>query len=89
MPSKELEITNKLGLHARAAARLVQLASRFESEISVENNGKTVNAKSIMGIMMLAASKGSRIIVTTGGPDAGEALTEIETLIRGRFGEDE
>ena len=88
MPSKELTLINKLGLHARAAAKFVNLASGFESEISLSRNGKTVNGKSIMGVMMLAASCGSTITVDASGNDADEALQQIEQLVQGRFGEE-
>jgi len=86
---KEVRIVNKLGLHARAAARLVTLTSRFESRIELGRNGQMVNAKSIMGIMMLAASKGTTLKVVAEGPDEEEAVTAIETLVNNRFDEDE
>ena len=89
MQRKELTIINKLGLHARAAARLVQTAAGFASDIYVNHNGKKVSGKSIMGIMMLAASRGSVIEVTTSGPDEEEAMSSIEALILDRFGEAE
>ena len=85
--SKKLAITNKLGLHARAAARLVQTASSFNSEITVRHNGKEVSGKSIMGIMMLAASKGNSIEIIATGNDEKEALDALESLISDRFGE--
>lgn len=89
MQEKEVRIVNKLGLHARAAARLVTLTSRFESRIELGRNGQMVNAKSIMGIMMLAASKGTTLKVVAEGPDEEEAVTAIETLVNNRFDEDE
>ncbi len=89
MLTKPITITNKLGLHARAAARLVQLAAGFECEINVSHNGKKVNGKSIMGIMMLAAAKGSCIEITTAGVDEVEAMAQLEQLIVDKFGEDE
>ena len=89
MISKELTIVNKLGLHARAAARFVSLASTFNSEIHVAKDGKTVNGKSIMGIMMLAASQNTQITVSAEGEDETLALETIQKLIADRFGEDE
>ncbi|MDD5555962.1 MAG: HPr family phosphocarrier protein [bacterium] len=85
---KELTIANRLGLHARPAAMLVQLANRYRSEITIERANERVNGKSIMGIMMLAAGKGSRIAVTATGDDAEEAVHGIEELVQGKFGED-
>ncbi len=89
MQSKTITIINKLGLHARAAAKLVQTASSFNSEINISHNGRKVSGKSIMGIMMLAASKGTSIDITTAGDDEVEAMEELENLILGKFGEDE
>ena len=89
MQSKPITIINKLGLHARAAARLVQLASSYDSEINVSLNGKKVSGKSIMGIMMLAASKGTTIEITTAGNDEEEAMHQLEELIMDKFGETE
>lgn len=86
--SIELTISNKLGLHARAAATLVQLTNRFESKIEIEKDGKVVNGKSIMGIMMLAAAKGNKIVVYAKGPDADKALEAIEELVFNKFGEE-
>jgi phosphocarrier protein len=83
------KIINKLGLHARASAKLTQIANQFESDIWIEKNDKKVNAKSIMGVMMLAASQGSNVIITTEGPDEKEALNSIVTLINDFFGEGE
>jgi phosphocarrier protein len=89
MASRELTIVNKLGLHARAAAKLVNLASGFESEITIKRGRQKVNAKSIMGVMMLAAAKGVMIEVCVDGNDADEALAEITRLVQNRFGEAE
>jgi phosphocarrier protein len=89
MVRKELEIINKLGLHARAAAKLVNCASAFASRVEVERRGQRVNGKSIMGVMMLAASKGSQIVVEASGADEEAALDAIESLIVNRFGEAE
>lgn len=89
MQTKSITIINKLGLHARAAAKLVQAASAYECDVNIAHNGKTVNGKSIMGIMMLAASKGSVVELTTSGADEGPAMSCLESLIRDRFGEDE
>lgn len=85
---KEISIVNELGLHARPAAMFVKLANEFISDITVEKGSETVNGKSIMGIMMLAAGKGSRIKVTVEGPDAQEAIEAIEKLILSKFGEE-
>jgi len=87
--TREMRIINKLGLHARAAAKFVTTASGFESEISVRRDGREVNGKSIMGVMMLAAAKDTSIEVSAGGSDAGAALDALEQLVKGRFGEDE
>ena len=89
MPQTEAEISNKLGLHARASAKLTQLASGFESEIWLTRHGRRVNAKSIMGVMMLAAGKGATIGVETDGSDADAALHAILKLIADKFGEGE
>ena len=89
MQQKDIAIINKLGLHARAAAKFVTLASRFESRIEVARNGQTVNGKSIMGIMMLAASKGTTLTISAEGPDEDKALNELEALIQNRFQEAE
>lgn len=88
MIRKEFTIVNKLGLHARAAAKLVQTASTFQSEIMVEKEGVTVNGKSIMGILMLAAPKGSTIVLTADGTDKDIAISELSTLIEEGFGEE-
>ena len=87
MPRTEVEIVNKLGLHARASAQLTQLASGFAAEIWISRSGRRVNAKSIMGVMMLAAGKGARILIETEGADANEAMAAILGLIAERFGE--
>lgn len=86
--SKELTIENRNGLHARPSALFVKTASRFRSEIWVEKDEERVNGKSIMGLMMLAAGKGSILRVTAEGEDATTVLTELEELIRTRFGEE-
>jgi phosphocarrier protein HPr len=87
--SREIMIVNKLGMHARAAAKFVQMASACSCEIEVERKGQRVNGKSIMGVMMLAASNGSSITVHAEGDDAKEAIDKLEQLIKDRFGEDE
>ena len=87
MPTVEVTIINRLGLHARAAAQFVQAASRYGSEISVERDDKTVNGKSIMGVMMLAASQGTTLKISATGDDADVALSEIVGLVNSRFGE--
>jgi phosphocarrier protein HPr len=89
MPSAEADIVNKLGLHARASAKLTQLASSFGAEVWLGRGGRRVNAKSIMGVMMLAAGKGSSITVETEGADADAALAAILALIADKFGEGE
>lgn len=88
MLNKEITIVNKLGLHARAAAKFVSLASGFESEIQLSRNGKTVNGKSIMGVMMLAAGCGSTVEISATGNDEVVAINELEALIADRFGEE-
>jgi len=82
-----LEIRNRLGLHARAAAMLVQAASEFDAEVTVAKDGQVVNGRSIMGVMMLAAEQGSRIEVATRGRQAAEALRAIRELVEARFNE--
>jgi phosphocarrier protein len=89
MPRQQIEITNKLGLHARASAKLSQLASRFKSEVWITRSGKRVNAKSIMGVMMLAAAKGSALEIETNGADESDAIAAIASLIADKFGEGE
>jgi phosphocarrier protein len=85
----EVKIVNRLGLHARAAARLVHLANRFSSSITVTKGNSKVDGKSILGLLTLAASKGTRLILTAAGDDEEEALAELSTLIGDRFGEGE
>ena len=80
---------NKLGLHARASAKLTQLAGSFKCEVWLSRNGRRVNAKSIMGVMMLAAAKGSSLSIETDGPDEDEAMQALTQLIADRFGESE
>jgi phosphocarrier protein len=89
MPSVEASIVNKLGLHARAAAKLTHIASGFKSEIWLSRAGRRVNAKSIMGVMMLAAGKGSSVTIEAQGADAPAALAALTKLIAERFGEGE
>ncbi|MBA55815.1 MAG: phosphocarrier protein HPr [Pseudomonadales bacterium] len=86
---KSITIINKLGLHARAASKLVGTASRFESQIIINRNGQEADAKSIMSILMLAASQGTELTVTVDGADAEDAWQQIETLINNRFDEAE
>lgn len=86
---RTMTIANKLGLHARAAAKLIDLASGFESRIRMYRDGREADAKSIMQVMMLAASKGTDVEVAAQGPDAAEAVTAIERLVTGRFDESE
>ncbi|GAB4298345.1 MAG: HPr family phosphocarrier protein [Myxococcota bacterium] len=85
--SKKVRITNELGMHARAAAKFVKLASSFVAEISVSKDDQTVNGKSIMGILMLAAGEGAEITVSASGKDAAEALFALESLVKQGFGE--
>jgi phosphocarrier protein len=89
MPMREFTIINKLGLHARAAAKLVSLTSRFKAEVTISKAGQTINGKSIMGVMMLAASKGTQLSFDALGEDAEALLDAIEELVNNRFGEDE
>ena len=90
MPSQEVEIVNKLGLHARASSKFTQLASQFQCEVWISRNQRRVNAKSIMGVMMLAAGKGSTITIdTSNGPDEVEALEALKALVADKFGEGE
>jgi len=84
-----IKIINKLGLHARASAKLTQVANQFKADVWIEKNNKKVNAKSIMGVMMLAASQGSDVMITTEGSDEQEALNAIVDLINDYFGEGE
>jgi phosphocarrier protein len=89
MPITEIEIINKLGLHARASAKLSQLAAQFPCEILLSRNGRQINAKSIMGVMMLAAGIGSTVTLETVGDEADEAMQALTELINNRFGEGE
>ena len=89
MPRAEAEIVNKLGLHARASAKLTQAATSYASEVWLERGGRRVNAKSIMGVMMLAAGRGARVFVEPEGADADAALQAILKLIADKFGEGE
>ena len=87
MQQREVEIVNKLGLHARASAKLTQLAAKFPCEVMLSRNGRKVNAKSIMGVMMLAANKGSKVILETDGAEETPAIEALVALIADRFGE--
>ena len=89
MLQQEVEIVNRLGLHARASAKLTQTAGQYAAEVWLSRNGRRVNAKSIMGVMMLAAAKGSRISVETNGADETPAMQAITALIADKFGEGE
>jgi phosphocarrier protein HPr len=86
--TRELLVTNRLGVHARPAALFVKIASRYAANIFVEKDGEKVNGKSIMGLMMLAAGPGSKLTVTAHGHDASQALAELEILIKGKFNEE-
>lgn len=85
---RTVDIVNRLGLHARAAAKLVTLASKFTSDIRVQKDGREVSGKSIMGVMMLAAAKGSQITLIAQGDDAAQALDELAALVANRFDEE-
>ena len=87
MPLREIEIVNKLGLHERASAKLTQLAAKYQSDVALSRNNRKVNAKSIMGVMMLAAGKGTKVTVEINGPDEAEAMEAIVALIGDCFGE--
>ena len=89
MPRLELLISNKLGLHARASAKLTKLVSNYESDIWISKGTRRVNAKSIMGVMMLAAGQGSRLLLEADGADAAQALAAMEALVQDKFGEGE
>jgi len=89
MLQREVEIINKLGLHARASAKLTQLASRFSADVWISRNGRRVNAKSIMGVMMLAAARGAKVVLETDGADEQQAMDELAALIADYFGEGE
>ncbi len=86
---RELAITNKRGLHARASAKFVQTVERFEATITVTRNAETVGGNSIMGLMMLAAGPGTSVTVSASGPDAVEAMSALANLVESKFGEDE
>src|SRR5881409_3814655 len=86
--TKELTVINKLGIHARPAAMFVRTANRFDCEIFVEKDGEKVNGKSIMGLMMLAAGPGSKLLLYAEGDDAARAVVELEALVRRKFDED-
>ena len=86
--TRELTVVNKLGIHARPASMFVRLASQFDCEVIVEKDGESVNGKSIMNLMMLAAGPGSRIRVSAEGCDAARAVEQIETLVKSKFNED-
>jgi phosphocarrier protein HPr len=85
----EVEIVNNLGLHARASAKLTQLAGKYQSEVWMSRSGRRVNAKSIMGVMMLAAAKGTLVSIETSGSDENEAMAALLELIKDKFGESE
>jgi phosphocarrier protein len=89
MQQRQIEIANKLGLHARASAKLTQLAGKYKSDVWISRDGRRVNAKSIMGVMMLAAARGSTVTLETDGPDEHEAIDAIVQLIESRFDEGE
>ena len=89
MLQREVEIINKLGLHARASAKLTQVAGQFKAHVWVTRNGRRVNAKSIMGVMMLAAAQGSTLLIETEGPDEKQAIDAVTRLIASRFEENE
>ena len=85
---ERLQITNELGMHARAATKFVQTANKYQSAVTVEKDGQSVNGKSIMGVLMLVAAKGSWISVRCEGPDAADAMVALASLIQDKFGED-
>jgi len=89
MLQQEIQIINKLGLHARASAKLTQLASSFKCEVMMSRNNRRVNAKSIMGVMMLAAAKGTTVTIETSGADEADAMQALRALINDYFGEGE
>ena len=89
MLQSKIEIINKLGLHARASAKLTQLAGQFKSEVWLTRQGRRVNAKSIMGVMMLAAAKGTQVEIETNGADEEVAMQELTRMIQDKFGEGE
>ncbi len=89
MIQQDLEIINKLGLHARASAKLTQLAAKFQSDVWLTRNGRRINAKSIMGVMMLAAGKGAKVTLEADGADEKECVEALSALITDKFGEGE
>ena len=89
MAERDIEIINKLGLHARATAKLTQTASQFQAEVWLSRNGRRINGKSIMGVMMLAAARGAQIRIETIGDDEAAAMSALVALIEDRFGEGE
>jgi phosphocarrier protein HPr len=89
MQQREVDIVNKLGLHARASAKLTQLAGTFQCEVWLSRNNRRVNAKSIMGVMMLAAAKGSKVTIETSGADEEQAMAALAEMIAQKFGESE
>ncbi|MDP2832144.1 MAG: HPr family phosphocarrier protein [Pseudomonadota bacterium] len=89
MPERDIEIVNKLGMHARASAKLTQTASSFRCEVWLSRNGRRINGKSIMGVMMLAAARGSSIRLETRGPEEEAAMAALVALIEDKFGEGE
>ena len=86
--TKSLTVVNKLGIHARPAAVFAKTANKFKADVFVEKDGETINAKSIMGLMMLAAGPGSKLLIVANGPDADDAVKAIEDLIASKFGEE-
>jgi phosphocarrier protein HPr len=89
VPERDIEILNRLGLHARASAKLTQTAGQFQSEVWLSRNGRRINGKSIMGVMMLAAARGTSIRLETRGPDEEQAMDALVALIEDKFGEEE
>jgi len=89
MQQREIEVVNKLGLHARASAKLTQLAAQFTAEVWISRDARKVNAKSIMGVMMLAAARGSVVTIETDGPDEAQAMAALVGLFNEKFGEGE
>ena len=89
MTVREVEVTNRLGLHARAAAKFVQMANRFSCEVKVSKDGQKVDGKSILGVLMLAAGQGSKLELACRGDDESAAITALTELIDGRFGEED
>jgi phosphocarrier protein len=85
---QRMQVLNELGMHARAATKFVQTANKYQSAVSVEKDGQSVNGKSIMGVLMLVAAKGSWILVRCQGPDAKDAIEALSTLVKDKFGED-